>query len=328
MREEKVKWFHRSGLGCDPVAMHGAPVSFTAEGTGLLPGKNMVLNQTALASGYRTPYFLDEIRMQVFMGSASVTSLVSSFAAAFQFRADSHAFSNVPIPMSLYQPQYNNTSQQLLANYVGGTLRRGTTARWLLAKPLWMAPGSTLQADVFRHLTAAAGDGTNPFTVVVTYVGRALPPGSKQPVSRHVPWAAFYTHDFANSYSETDVQSPFQNPFTRELMVHRFIGRPLSKATSGVSTTFRDFMLPNDLGVRYAAIDMWDSTGYRVVKGGGSGGMFVPVGMVFDPERCSWTFARPLGAREQYNMAFQTQGTSGGTDRLFCVSMLGTREET
>lgn len=329
MRDENMRWSHRSGLGRDPVAMHGAPVSFTAEGTGLLPGQNLVLDQSALQNGYRTPFWIDEIRMQAFMSAASIAlPLQPAYATSFLFRTGSLAFSAVPVPMILHQPQYGDTNVPLLGQYADTSVRRGSSARWLLPRPLYMEPADLVQASVFRDLTIAAGDGTNPFSVAVTYVGRALPPGEKPPKSRHVPWASSYTHDFDLAYSQTGVQSPFQNPFQRELYVHRFIGRPLSKSNTGTSSgTFSASMIPVSAGTKYAAIDIWDSTGYRLVKGGGTNGNFVPVGYVFDTARCAWTFARPLGPREQYNMAFQTLGTVGGANQLFAVSMLGTREE-
>lgn len=332
--ELKAKWAVDLGLDQNPVAQHGAPISFTAHLDNLLPGQSIPLSTSGLANGFRMPYYLDEIRMQVYMTTATSLGAVNqpSYAAAFQFRTGTYAFSAVPVPMILHQPPYvssvipsQNVSGYVLESTFTGAVRTiGDEARWALPKPLWMAPGDQVQATVARDLTAAAG-GSSPWSVDVTYVGRTLKPGTLGPKTRCVPWIAHYIHDFADSYSQATTQ--FRNPFTFPLTIQKLIGRPMSKASVGTFTTGRVNMLPNAVGDEYAAIYIEDSMGYKITRSAVNG-IFTPVGSVFDTERCSWTFSRPLGAREQLNMQFQTQGTVAASDRIFGVSMIGYREET
>lgn len=316
----KAKWAVDLGLGKNPVAQFGAPVSFTAHLDAILPGQTQVMAVSGLANGFRTPYVIDEIRMSVYMTTPSATLLQPSYALGFQFRTGTYAFSKVPIPMVLYAPVYNSIAASLASAFTGGVSRIGDEARYVLAKPLWMAPGDQIQATVLRNLTAASSGGAG-FDVDVTYVGRSLKPGTPGPAVRNVPWVAHYIHDFADSYSETTTE--FRNPFSdKALQIHRLIGRPLSKATSGQFNTGRASMLPNAAGTKYASMLIEDSLGYKITRD------YHPAGQIFDTERCVWTFNRPIGPRDQLNMKFRTAGTAGGTNVLFGVSMLGYREET
>lgn len=328
MKSVKATWFNRSGLGKDPTAMHGAPVSFSSHGSGLLPGQNLVMNMTGLQNGYRTPYFIDEIRMQAFIETATTLNneLIPDAAVSFQFRVGQHAFSQAPVPMIMHQPMYAAVSGGQGSKYAGNLFKVFGNARWILARPLLMMPGDAIQASAFRDAVAFAGNGTIPFSVDVAYVGRAMAPGASTPNLRHVPWIASFTHSFTNLWSHTGTE--FRNPFLdRRLNVHRFVGRPLSNANTagaaagGFPSFSRFFMLPDPSNTKYASINITDSQGYKITD------RYVPVGQVFDTERCTWTFNRPLGPREQYNMQFQTNGSVDATSVQFCVAMHGYRDE-
>jgi hypothetical protein len=122
------------------------------------------------------------------------------------------------------------------------------------------------------------------------------------------------------------------------LQIQRFIGRPMTKATSGSNPPSnlgfatrgpvpalpfgRDNYNSTDVNRQYASVYIEDTFGYKVTRD------FTPAGMVFDSERCAWTFSRPLGPREQINMQFRTAGTVALTNGLYGVSMIGYREET
>lgn len=317
----KARWAVELGLGKNPVAQFGAPVSFTAHLDSITPGQTQMMAVSGLANGFRTPYIIDEIHMCAYMATPSATVLQPSLAMQFQFRTGSYAFSKVPVPMVLHAPVYNTQTEALLSVFAGGLTRIGDEARWLLAKPLWMAPGDQIQAVVLRD-SSVASLGGGAFTVDVTYIGRSLKPGTPGPKTRYVPWVAHYLHDFALTYSETTTE--FRNPFmTGPLHVHRLIGRPLSKATSGVNlATAHSSMLPNAADEKFASILIEDSMGYKVTRD------YHPVGQVFDTERCVWTFNRPLGPRDQFNMKFRTLGSVAVGSPVFGVGMLGYREET
>jgi hypothetical protein len=331
MKELKARWAVELGLGKNPVAQFGAPVSFTAHLDAITPGQTQVLAVSGLANGFRSSYVIDEIRMQAYMRTPSATLLQPSYALAFQFRTGSYAFSRVPVPMVLHAPAYtgigNTGNPALRSLFAGGLTRLGDEARWALSKPLWMAPGDQIQCIVKRDSTAAATsvDDTT-FVVDVTYVGRSLKPGTPGPKTRFVPWVAHYVHDFSESFSQT--MEEFRNQFTFPLTIQRLIGRPLSKAVNGTFNSARVAMLPDETADdQYAAIYIEDSLGYKVTRSA-IAGKFSPVGAIFDTERCVWTFSRPIGPRDQLNMQFQTLGTNVLADQLFGVSLQGYREET
>lgn len=331
----KAKWATDLGLGGNPVAQFGSPVSFTAHLDNLLPGQTVPLSTSGLANGYRTPYIIDEIHMQAYMTTpaASANLVQPSYAVGFQFRTGAYAFSERPVPMMLYQPVYANVNpignvsvaqSVLKTEWAGAVITIGDEARWTLAKPLWMAPGDQIQASVSRDATAASLNNS-PFSVDVTYIGRSLKPGTPGPKKRYVPWAAHYVHLFSDAWSSTTTQ--FRNPFMHPLTVQQLIGRPAKNSEQAAFATGRVGMLPNASAHLYAGIYIEDSLGYKITRSAIDGN-FAPVGTVFDTERCAWTFARPLGPREQLNMQFQTLGTvDPNLVDLFGVSMLGYREE-
>lgn len=348
MRDENPRWFTRSGMGPDPVAMHGAPVSFSADigvsnpagGNGLAVGETGVFDTSALQNGYRTPYYIDEIRMRCWAfitGSSLGTTTragLGSYAAAFSFRAGSYAFSARPMPMGLFAPNYNGRNL-LAVGATGATPGRvGASVRWLLPRPLYMQPGDVITATVARSATAMllsglAPGGGDPFlNVGVTYVGRALPPGAKDPVSKNVPWVAFYQHDVANLWSRAMLNgaNPFQNPFTFPLVTHRLTGKMAIADPAGGGNFIER---PNSVfqGMLPQATNKWvscyieDSAGYKVTR------KFSAVGSVFDTERNAWTYNRALAAREQLDMQFQTNGATAIVPDAFCVGLIAHREE-
>lgn len=325
--EQKAKWSTDLGLDANPAALHGAPVSFTASVASMLPGQTQVLSTSGLANGYRTPYVIDEIRMQAYNTEPQAfgTQLQTSYAMQFQFRTGAYAFSMSPVPLMLHAPFYAITRPDgfssggsLRSVFTAAATRLGDEARWLLAKPLWMAPGDQIQCSVFRA-AVGANAGNQPFNADVTYVGRSLPPGTRGPRVRYVPWIANYVHDLANTYSETTTE--FRNPFTMPLHIQRLIGKPMSKATSGVFFTNEQYMSPVVSGTpQYVTSYIEDSLGYKITRD------YTAVANIFDSTRCSWTFQRPIGPREQLNMKFRTvRGQANSA--LFGVAMQGYREE-
>ena len=345
MQDLKAKWAIDLGLGKNPTARLGAPVSFTSHLASILPGQTQVLGTSGLSNGYRTPYVIDEIRMQAYMTTPATTYLQPSYAMAFQFRTGAYAFSLKPVPMVLYSPRYGMSPARpglylqapgvpprgpLLASEFtptgDTTYVYGDSARWVLAKPLWMAPGDQIQCLAERHVTAASS-GNGAFAADITYVGRSLPPGTKGPATRFVPWASHFIFDFtSDTYAQTTTE--FRNQFTFPMTIQKFVGRPLSKATNGLfDTSGPEGTLPRNTLTNtyyYAQVNIQDSLGYKITN------QFSPVGNVFDAERGVWTFARPLGAREQIDMQFKRAGvltSPNNASPIYGVGMLGYREE-
>lgn len=320
MKTLKPKWDVDLGLGKTPMSRKGAPLSFSANLTGLNPGDmNKLLSTSALANGFRNPYLIDEIRMQAYMSSPAAQTVGSGYAVSFQFRTGAYAFSLQDVPMGLYAPVYNSFGSSIFSSFTGGLTRIGDDVRWQLPRPLWMAPGDQIQALVSADASAGSS-GNQARTVDVTYVGRSLPPGTPGPKSRSVPWVSSYIHDFANAYSETSTE--FRNPFSdKPWQLQKLICKTMNKSATGGGVVGRFNMLPDAAGTKYASVYMEDSLGYKITRD------YHPAGAIFDTERCVWTFQRPIGPREQVNMKFRTVGTAGGANVVFGVSAIGCREE-
>jgi hypothetical protein len=182
--------------------------------------------------------------------------------------------------------------------------------RWPLPKPLYMEPGDVIQCylDRSNQLNLAAPYVTNNFNV--TYVGRALAPGKKPPPCKYVPWVANYIHQTADDAVGVPLSSnageTYRNPFTIPLHVHRLTQhtyRAIDSTSQYEETQANRSLLVSGLqGLNvessYAQIKMEDSLGYAIVKD------FTAIGEVLDMARQAWTFSRPIGPREQFNVDF------------------------
>lgn len=179
------------GLGPSPAARRGAPVSFTAKIDTIAQASTRVFDTAALQPGYRTPYIIDEIRMTII----HATGGIMSGNVQFLFQTGQHQFSQVPVPMALYGPEYSYFGQVELGRQGGFgdvNTKRIEHRRWLLPQPLWLGPGDVIQASVvFPTMTGVGGTIDR---AIVTYVGRSVPPGAKAPPLRNIPWVAYYNH--------------------------------------------------------------------------------------------------------------------------------------
>jgi len=298
------------GLGRNPVAEKGAPVSFGTQLANLtVAQQTAVLNTQALQAGYRTPYYIDEIRMTAFTGesagSAAVTALAYSLRAKFQ--TGRHAFSKGPIPLSLYAPVFLRAGYA--TSYLNGIFAffRGVVeVRWVLPKPLYMEPGDVIQCYLERSNQFNTGPQYASNNFNVTYVGRAIAPGKKPPPCKYVPWVAFYDHPTTVASGYSNAGESFRNPFTIPLNVHRFTQQTYVE----VNTTPGQFLQweggrgptnPSSFGeTSFTQIRLYDSLGYAIVK------EFAPIGEVMDLARQAWTFSRPIGPREQFDAEFSS----------------------
>ena len=328
------------GLGKNSVAVKGAPVAFGSEFLGLtVAARTAVLNTQALQAGYRTPYYIDEIRMTAWtdeapMGFAEASALGYSLRA--QFQTGKHAFSKTPVPIGLYAPTFIRSGYATLYNDgVVYTTRGVVEVRWPLPRPLYMEPGDVIQCALDRSPTKNIVD---PYTVnnfSVVYVGRALAPGVLSPAHKHVPWVAYYDHPTTATSVYSNAGEAYRNPFTVPINVHRFVQRTYLRQDAGADTNYNETMAcrsPTDRFIAsggiltessYASIRMDDSLGYAVVK------EFTPIGEVMDMARQAWTFSRPLGPREQFNVAFSSSPLdhSASVDYNTLLAMIAYREE-
>jgi len=316
------------GLGRNAIAVKGAPVSFgTQFGPLTVAAKTAVLNTQALQAGYRTPYYIDEIRMTAYAEISGSTSQGLGYGLRAQFQTGHHAFSKEPIPLSLYAPVYLRAGYTV--GYTNGAFfehRPVVEVRWPLPKPLYMEPGDVIQCYLDRSNSINTAYASNFFNV--TYVGRALEPGAKKPPCKYVPWVSFYDHLTSETRGYSNAKESYRNPFTIPLNVHR-----LTQHTYGNFPAFDDIWFeteggrgPTDSGVvgdtSYAQVRIYDSLGYAMVK------EFAPIGEVLDLSRQAWTFSRPIGPREQFEVAFSsTPVVTPGYQYSTLLGMISHREE-
>ncbi len=337
-----------TGLGPNPIVggkgglrggSGGAPISFTASAQGLVSGQSIMLDTGTLQSGFRTPYFIDEIRMQIVSDEYDQgpdVGMVGTWGGIggnlrVQFQTGNRQFSKKPVPMGLYAPVFSPEDFGSLPaglNGVTPTLRSYCNVRWPLPKPLWMAPGDVIQA-VFDYLPLNQLGAPQPdVTVNVTYVGRTIAPGTAAPDTRQIPWVSFFEKLSDDAYLTTTEE--FRNPFTYPMIVQRFTERTYSEAPAigGLEEQLSNGQLPAmlDSNNQFISMKLEDSLGYAIVKD------FAPVGLVFDTSRHAWTFSRSLGAREQFNLTLRTDDVNGaaavpGPGWHTLVGMVGYRDE-
>ena len=219
----------------------GAPVVFSAQTT-LAPGKAAVLNAQTLQSGFRTSYFIDEIRIAMHTSKISTVSSAQGITGlsglvSILFQTGKYQFSKTAVPVGLLAPlfgqDYGNVAMGGAANY-----RSFASVRWMLPKPLFMPAGdvvlATVNLDALALLTTLFS-GEPCVTVTVTYVGRLVPQGyiAQQ---RDVPWLAWWTKNASTAYAEA--QTNLRNPFMIPAHVQRFTQRTYDSKFGGVLTNY------------------------------------------------------------------------------------------
>jgi hypothetical protein len=311
------------GRGSWLGGMGGAPVAFSAQTTAAVaPGANTPLNVGTLQLGFRSGYWVDEIRMNAWATGGGLTPSNNGLAAftSFHFQTGTKAFSKGAVPMGLYAPifsQFDYGAEQTVSP--GGYISFART-RWKLPKPLFMNPGDAIQCSVFVGNTFLTNAQNLSVNASVTYIGRALAQGAKPPVSRQVPWLGWFQKDSDTAFASCT--NELQNPFTSRLIVQRFTSRTFVNAAG---TAFGEqqsaAQLQNGANDPYCEMHLDDSLGYQIVP------KFHGVGMVFDTSRHAWTFSRTMGPREQFNLQLRNAG--GAIVRKFQtqVGMVGYRDE-
>jgi hypothetical protein len=355
----------KRGLHVDPVALAvdgkqqsasidggvgGAPVAlFSVTTSALAAGEVQVLPVKTLQLGYRAACFIDEIRISAFSNLQLATSanggLTAIIAAKFDVgphsfsggnQTDANGFADGFIPIGCYAPRWSYGPEEAGSVYSGivefgggsNAYRQYARVRWALPKPLYLGPGDVLRCSVQRHPTFAANVDplvTPDIHVQVAYIGRVIASGTPPPSMRQIPWVSYMQK--LSSAEVASSNQEFRNPFTRPLMVQRFTWRSyMSFGSDFVSLTelyglFGDGMHGTPGGF-HELIHIEDSLGYRVTND------YVPIGYVFDPFRRAWTFSRPIGPREQFNVKLLNEGVVPSIRAFITnIGMVGYRDE-
>lgn len=309
----------------------GAPVVFSAETT-LANGKTAVLNAQTLQSGFRTSYFIDEIRISMYTEKfTSATPLPSNLLTGLSglvsilFQTGKYMFSKEAIPVGIMAPVFGADFGNIPC---GNTdqYRSFSSVRWMLPKPLFMPAGDVILANVSlatNSILAALFSTTPCVTVTVTYVGRIIPQGFVAQ-SREVPWLAYWSRNASTLFDSATTR--FRNPFTVPAHVQRFTQRTykfVSSAPAEYAEVSAEAQI-YDSTTPYQEISITDSRGYFITN------KFFPIGDVFDASRHAWTFGRQLSPREQFNMQAKTENLSGmpaNTDYITNIGLVGYRSE-
>lgn len=311
-----------TGLGKNPTAGTGAPIALTAELGAVAAGSGAVFPTIGLQPGFRTAYWIDEVRITVGNIRQNAQSGLP-VALRLLFQTGAYKVSKFPIPSMMFSQIYGYDEYDFGPERAV-TLNRleYTNFRWLLPKPLYMPAGDILQCSVERDATFASA-----FTMqntMLSYLGRACAPGDAPPAVRNIPWVTYYKHPGASAYSETNDE--FRNPFLKPLMVQRLIARygrlaSFPQPDQLISAFSAQNSLPSAIvpTLRFPNVKILDSLGYMIVP------TMTPLGAVIDPLRAAWTFNRALSPREQLAIAFQTVGSDIPADTF--LSMVGYREE-
>lgn len=326
----------------------GAPVSFTAEIDSLAAGEVANLDTTTLQPGFRTPYWIDEIRIAATYNVPVLASYVDYLPwtglgsyIGLKFQTGHYSFSRDFVPMGLHAPRWSRADSGVTpgGTYtfggVGTTYQRAFSyVRWPLPKPLFMPAGDAVQCSVRVYpYTMLNLFGTSSLIekVSVTYVGRLAAPGTPPAPVRHVPWLAWFQKQFAeNGYAQTNDQ--FRNPFSDKMLyVQRFTMRQVIERTGGVGVNYSMYDAtgvrgqPNGASATFAYDEarLYDSLGYAIIPD------YVPVDDAFDSTRGAWTFGRTLGPREQFDLQLRSKGslTDASAPYWTQIGMVGFREE-
>jgi hypothetical protein len=308
----------------------GAPVAFSASLSDLTPETTYNLNTQTLQPGFRTPYWIDEIRIAA-SGVTLIDALgnfsgIAGFIEA-KFQTGHYAFSRNPVPMGLHAPRWSRLDAGQAINGAGynvnGSNRRSyATMRWPLPKPLFMPAGDAVQCLIrytpYLPLTSFnEGAGFTLNRLNVTYVGRLAAPGTPPPDKRHIPWLSWFQKPTTAGYAQTNDE--FRNPFSdKPLYVQRFTSRAYAAVQAGGASAFVEGpSIPGD------TVRLHDSLGYAIVPD------YAPLNDVFDGTRAAWTFGRTLGPREQFDLQLQNLSPTSGTASVGYsqVGIVGFREE-
>ncbi|MFZ2152121.1 MAG: hypothetical protein WAV09_03375 [Minisyncoccia bacterium] len=314
----------------------GAPVIFSAQAT-LKVGKSAVLNAQTLQSGFRTGYFIDEIRISMTtepmiagLGGNGDNCTGLAGVVRIKFQTGAYVFSADAVPVGLLAPYFGNDYGRHLAGTVGAdpTNRSYSTVRWALPKPLYMPAGDVVLANVelaTNSLLTTMFGAEDAVKVTVTYVGRIIPQGFGAKV-RNVPWLAWWSKDHSTAYA--DAQTRLRNPFAIPVHVQRFTQRTYRGYYDAIAPEDTYWKEVSSIGQLYNTNDGYetikiaDSRGYAITN------KFVPVGDVFDVSRHAWTFGRELTPREQFDMQMTSQGTLvANTSLTTNVGVVGYRSE-
>lgn len=280
----------------------------------LVAGRTANPDSALLASPFRKPYVIDEVRFQVALPVGDGVGLVPDFnmggSVRCRLQLGRMAVTRDFVPIWLFGTNLN--SEYLADTTFSGALL-GTSFshfRWRLPRPLYVPAGQQLIASFSREIDGSSSTAT----VWIAYAGRYLPPDSKPPKEIDVPYVTTYIgvkDAEVGQSNEKDLVNPFDGP----LNVQRMIGRVQLEQSGGIAEGAG--MTASPTTFQGPAVIIKDSYGHNVI------GDFAAFSEVFSLVRRGWTFHRVLEPRERYHLYYRGIPTAG----TVMVSLVGWRKE-
>lgn len=292
-----------------------APLLLNAS-VSLASGGGAVADAVALSSPFRKPVWINEIRWTIGSNLSAPSNGGSQGAlVSTQIKVGRVDITRGFIPIWNLGPSLQRAdggddySESILDAATSNTQTQWAHHRWLLPRPLYVLPGTTLSSSFRRSSTSGAPFSGN-FTIDVAYAGCYAHPEEPIPKEIAVPFAAVWQP--ASSAYVISGELDLANPFLVPLHVQRFIGR--LSATFGSSAGYEEYSLTNG----NVTVMMKDSQGYSIIKD------LTTFSNAFDYLRRAWTFQRTLAPKEWYTA--YVRGLSGAS-RVCTVSLIGWRNE-
>lgn len=304
------------------------PIVLSASVT-LAAGASGIPNLQKLVPPMNRPMLVQDISFTI--QTPSATALVDTgsdlqFGSIIRARilAGRHAVTDGFVPLCNFAPLYsrnydrnnpffNNVLTDALVAAQGEFYNHW---RWVLPKPMYVAPGEGIQ-PIFQRSTIydallAAGIVAGSFTVRINVHGTLL--YRPQKGMRDIPYVTCFTPtalEAANAFLRSN-EKDLNNSLSTTVYVQRFVGH-----MTQVSST----LLVPSTGAD-SKIEMADTKGYDVTHGEASN--LVAWNSLFPEQRKSWTFNSRLDPNEKF-----TIGILNGTTEnvLHTVSFVGHREE-
>ena len=261
-----------------------------------------VADSAALASPFREPLVIDEVRWSIRVADATRTAANMGYCVRTALTLGQWGLTNGMLPIwilgtSLQENGYAEEvqdAQWVAANPIFSNYR------WRFPKPLYVAPGQALRSGFQRIGDSVSGNAI----INVAYSGRyALPEDAPKDGQIDVPWATAFLPGTGQTTYISSEQS-LDNPFLVPLKVQRLTFREANTDYSENANST-------------AKLTMKDSTGTDVIKD------MVLANRAIDYLRRAWTFQRILSPRERYDVKIAEASAS----KEFQMAMIGSRKE-
>jgi hypothetical protein len=283
---------------------HGSPVIFTGSVDLVGASTNTVIPDSQyLQNRYRSGVYLDELVFTVMRTDVTSDTLRNLGPYIYvKLGLDNLPFSEQFVPLWSLMPTYSRVAETT------GVPLGAMEYRWVLPRPLYMAPGNVIgmiaklvnpvnaQEDCTLNIVAKGRftDQPAPELIDVPFVGVFV----SNSVSGSIP--PFVSQEVG-----------FRSIFDFPMQIQRFIGRYVDSSDDTLAV-YSD--------VAPVTLKLEDSNGYSIADN-------LPFQTIFDPQRMCWSFDGVLGRKKSYVITLSPIGTVTMANTLSSYSFVGHRSE-